>query len=86
MAGTEETAVEEAAVLTEVLSLESFGRLKTPPTGEVELSVECKQNLLPNVDASTLASQKLDVDVSICAASMVAGCLRQKQHAYDIFP
>lgn len=60
----EETAVEEAAVGTEVMRLESFGRLKTPPTGEIELSVDCKQNLLPLAIGAALTSQKFDADVN----------------------
>lgn len=62
-ADTEETVLEEASVGTELMSLESFGRLKTPPTGEVELSVDCKQTLLPN--GATLTSQKIDADVRL---------------------
>lgn len=64
----EETAVEDAPAVTELLSLESFGRLRTPPTGEVELSVDCKQNLLHPASGAILASQKIDMDVSLCAA------------------
>lgn len=61
----EETALEEASVGTEIMSLESFGRLKMPSTGELELSVDCKQRLLPIAIGATLSSQKIDVDVSI---------------------
>lgn len=58
----------EVSLDKEVLSLESFGRLKTPPTGEVELSVDCKQNLLPPASGATHASQKIDMDVGIWVA------------------
>lgn len=65
VADTEETVLEETSVGTQLMSLESFGRLKTPPTGEVELSVDCKQTLLPIANGATLTSQKIDADVSI---------------------
>ncbi|XP_045111567.1 uncharacterized protein LOC123504800 isoform X2 [Portunus trituberculatus] len=60
----EETAVEEAAMNT-VMSLESYGRLKTPPTGELELSLDCKKKLLPPADGTLLAINRVDTDVRL---------------------
>lgn len=70
VADTQETVLEDASVGTELMSLESFGRLRTPLTGEVELSVACKQTLLPITSSATLTSQKIDVDVSIYVAGL----------------
>lgn len=70
VADTQETVLEDASVGTELISLESFGRLRTPLTGEVELSVACKQTLLPITSSATLTSQKIDVDVSIYVAGV----------------
>ncbi|XP_063886091.1 uncharacterized protein LOC135114231 isoform X2 [Scylla paramamosain] len=61
----EETAVEEATKNTVVMSLESFGRLKTPPTGELELRVDCKRKLLPPADGTGLAINRVDTDVRL---------------------
>ena len=57
--------MEETATSTVVMSLESYGRLKTPPTGEVELRLDCKRSLLPPANGDDLAGHKLDGDVSV---------------------
>ena len=64
----EETAVEEAAINTVVMSLESYARLKTPTTGELELSMDCKKRLLPPADGTVLDINRVDTDVSIIAS------------------
>lgn len=46
-----------------IMSLEGYGRLKGPPTGEVELSINCKRSLLPPTDGADLSRHKLDADV-----------------------
>lgn len=57
---------------TVVMSLESYGRLKTPPTGELELRMDCKRRLLPPADGTALAINRVDTDVSVTGSS----CLR----------